>query len=236
VLTFDHFSRLGSFHQRICGAGGRPAYLTTSEVAQAPEARDPLRSCLAQGNCEIGAHFHTWTREWPFHLPDLGTPRQAALVHQLGQSAEEAMLAYTCRELHQAFGVRPVSYRGGRWSLSRESATSLRNCGITVDSTVTPGIDWKDTSHPLVDGPDYTRASRNVSTVSEVFGAPPIKGDPLEIPVGAAWFPSWLATSSAFVRKQFSRVGHRAGLRLGHRWLRPTYTSVADMVATMKSL
>lgn len=235
-LSFEHFQRLPEFHRRLRGAGARPVYLTTSEVAQSPQARRALQSCIDYGGCEIGAHFHTWTREWPFTLPDLGSPRRSAMAHQLGQQVEEAMLAYTCRELNQAFGMHPSSYRGGRWSLSPASVTSLENCGIRVDSTVTPGISWRDNSHPLVDGPDYRRAPRDPVSVSEALGGPPDEDGPLEIPVGAAWFPSWAQNSSNFVRKQLSRAGARTGLRLGHRWLRPTSVSLADMIATMKSL
>ena len=235
-LTFEHFRRLSAFHQRLTSAGARPVYLTTSEVAQCHEAAAVLRRCLERGDCELGAHFHSWTRQWPFAMPELGKPPVHAMAHQLGQTLEEAMLSYTCGELSRAFGVTPQSYRGGRWSLSADSVRSLRNCGITVDTTVTPGISWRDTRDRLVDGPDYRRSSRLPSSVPEVFGRSSQPDDPVEIPVGAAWFPSWLATAGDSMRRQFSRLGHYGRLRLGHRWLRPTHMSLADMVATMKSL
>src|SRR6202035_5849383 len=66
VLSFEHFRRLPEFHQSICGAGARPTYLTTSEVAESVEARKALEACRDHYPCEIGAHYHTWTREWPF--------------------------------------------------------------------------------------------------------------------------------------------------------------------------
>ncbi len=220
------------------GAGSKLVYLTTSEVVQDTKARAVLRKCLDDGGCEIGAHFHSWTRSWPFPVPDLNWQgaRSHAMAHQLGQPVEEAMLSYTCRELASAYGVQPVSYRGGRWSLSRDSITSFKNCGITVDSTVTPGISWRDQRHVLVDGLDYSRSSRFPSSVSRATGGGDDPHGPIEIPVGAAWFPAWGEQASDSIRKNLVRIGARLPIRAGHRWLRPTRASVEDMTAVMKSL
>jgi hypothetical protein len=212
-LTFDHFQRLFDFHRRLRRAGAKPVYLTTSEVAEHPEARRALQRCLDDGGCEIGAHFHSWTRDWPFPVPDLGQPRCHAMAHQLGQPLEERMLDFTCRALKQAFSVEARSYRGGRWSLSASSILSLRNCGIEVDSTVTPGMNWRDTRHPMLDGPDYRTAKRSPQSLPEVFGESPDPSAPLEIPVGAAWFPSIAGRGGPFIVRQFSRLGRLTGLR-----------------------
>jgi len=235
-LSFEHFQRLPGFHERICRAGARPTYLTTSEVAESEQARKALEDCRDSYPCEIGAHYHTWTRDWPFPVPDLRTPRIHAMAHQLGQQVEEAMLSYTCEALHKAFRSEPRSYRGGRWSLGPESERSLRNCGIEVDSTVTPGIDWRDPSETLVSGPDYRNAHRHPHSVGSVFGESNGSGGVLELPVGAAWFPTVARHYGPFAMRQLSRVCKITGIRLGHRWLRPTGVSTPDMVATMKSL
>jgi hypothetical protein len=237
-LTFEHFDRLGDFHRRMRGAGAKPVYLTTSEVVQDPKARAALRACLDDGGCELGAHFHSWTRTWPFPVPDMNWQgsKAHAMAHRLGQNVEEAMLDYTCRELVAAYGVQPVSYRGGRWSLSRDTITSLKNCGITIDSTVTPGINWKDERHMLLDGPDFARFSRFPSSVSRAMGGGDDPQGPLEIPVGAAWFPAWGERAGDTARKQLARLNSRVPFRTGHRWLRPTHYSVEDMTAVMKSL
>src|SRR6185503_18401900 len=58
----------------------------------------------------------------------------------------------------------------------------------------------------------------------------------IEIPVGAAWFPAWGEGASNNTRKNLARVGARLPIRAGHRWLRPTHSSVEDMTAVMKSL
>jgi hypothetical protein len=158
------------------------------------------------------------------------------MAHQLGQSLEEAMLAFTCDQLRSAFAVDPQSYRGGRWSLGPESELSLKNCGIIVDSSVTPGISWQDSRHVLLDGPDYRRASSYPQPLASVFLQPTRANGVLEIPVGSAWFPFRAEHLAAFAQRQLARVGRLSGLRLGYRWLRPTHVALADMVATMKSL
>ena len=235
-LSFEHFSRLPEFHTRICSAGARPTYLTTSEVAESKVARRALENCRERHPCEIGVHFHTWTREWPFPVPDLGTPRLHAMAHRLGPHIEEAMLSYSCDALRRSFRTEPHAYRGGRWSLGPGSEQSLRKCGITVDSTVTPGIDWRDSKHVFLSGPNWTKACRYPHMLSDVFDNPIASNGVLEIPVGSAWFPRAAQEYGGFAKRQLARVGKLTGLRLGHRWLRPTGVSLPDMIATMKSL
>lgn len=249
VPSFEHFPRLPDFHRRLCDAGARPTHLTTSEVVENASARKAMRECLDIGNCEIGAHFHTWTRPWPFPFPDLGNPPIKAHAAPLGPDVEQRMLAYTCDALRSALGIEPRSYRGGCWSLGPLSARALANCGIRVDSTVTPGISWIDPAHPFVNGPDYRhhprapywlgsgaagavgRAPRNASSDDFHNGI-------VELPVGAAYFPEWLSwgLKNPFVFRLARRLGMDYNLLVGHRWLRPTIYSRRDLRATMRVL
>src|SRR5262249_30651102 len=133
--------------------------------------------------------FHAWTRQWPFAVPDLGNPPLHANAHQLGQETEEMMLEFTCEALKRAFGARPSSYRGGRWSLNGESIRTLVNCGINVDSTVTPGISWDDPVHPLVSGPDFRDFARVPTFFSQGSLVSKSHGEVLELPVGVSFLP-----------------------------------------------
>jgi sugar phosphate isomerase/epimerase len=69
-----------------------------------------------------------------------------------------------------------------------------------------------------------------------VFGGPPDAIGPIEIPVGAAWFPPHSKNARTLYRRLLHITSRATGVRLGHRWLRPTYVGVSDMIATMKSL
>lgn len=235
---FEHASLLPEFHNRISSLGARATYLTTSEFAEDAEARKSLQSILDKGDAELGAHFHSWTREWPFEVPDLGSPPVHACAHNLGQKIEEQMLEFTCRRLRHFFGIRAISFRGGRWSFNGSSVTSLNNCGIKIDSSFTPGISWKNMRHPLLDGPDY-RYSQNSPFYMKCGSISPLEhGDVLEIPVGTAFSPN---RSMALSRNTFARIARKFRSKVlrkptGVLWLRPTTQSREEMRECMKIL
>ena len=236
TCSFESFARLLSLHRRLTEAGARPTYLTTSEVAESPLGRSAMQKCLEAGPCEIGAHYHTWTREWPFEIPNFRKSLVAAMAHQLPERVEDAMLAHTCASIRQAFSIEPTSFRGGRWSLGSSTPQLLVRHGILVDSTMTPGLSWRDNSGGLTDGCDF-RESPMMPHYLTAAGAD-VKGLLLELPVGTAPFPFF---ARHLYRNRAARmiaggIGKRMGVKLGYQWLRPTDTSVENMRAVMTSL
>ncbi len=237
TLGFSHFARLSEFHRELMVRGARPTYLTTSEVAEDRKCARILEQILDTGRAEVGAHFHTWTRRWPFPVPDLGRPAIHACAHQLGQAVEEQMLEHTCTVLERELGVRPVSYRGGRWSLNGSSVRSLRNCGIRIDSTMTPGRSWVEPSFPLLSGPDFREAPRQPHYLADDSLEPCDDGDVLELPVGASFHPGrGHALSESFTAKVGRRLRRFMGLPAGVLWLRPTTMSRRQMQACLHQL
>jgi hypothetical protein len=237
-LRFEHFKRLFAFHQSLAERGARPVYLTTSEVADDPEAAPVLEKILATGQAELGAHFHTWTRTWPFEVPALGAPPLQALAHQLGQPLEEKMLHYTCDTLERVFGIRPQSYRGGCWSFNPHSVRSLRNCGIAVDTTVTPGKTWHDSQHVLLDGPDFRHFPRH-PFYWQVDSAEwkNDSGAVLEFPVGASFVPpGWLGSLRNPIGKLARRFATALGKPHSWLWLRPTLMTQSRLSACLRLL
>jgi hypothetical protein len=240
--TFEHFKRkvLPEFHRLLISAGARPTYLTTSEVVENSDGLSAIESCLEMGSCEIGAHFHSWTREWPFPVPDLRSSPVHALAHQLGVEVEGRMLAYTCEALKRVIGEAPRSYRGGKYSLSSDSIANLVKCGITVDSTVTPGQSWRDPgTSPLLDGPDFTMAPRQPYYLArgENITNARSTGDVLELPVGAAWSPSWTQRlSSSRTLHHVLRKTAKVGLPVGYTWLRPTMQTRKQLGSCLRQL
>ncbi len=237
TLSFDHFERLYEFHTELSARGARPTYLTTSEVAEHRPAARVLERILESGRAEVGAHFHTWTRPWPFAVPDLGSPPVHACAHRLGQEVEEQMLEHTCTAIERELGVRPVSYRGGRWSLGGSSVRSLRNCGIRVDTTVTPGISWVDPSHPLKSGPDFRGFPRIPHYYSDDSLDPLDDGEVLELPVGASFHPDRRqALNGSLLGRLGRRLRGAVGLPAGVLWLRPTSMSRRQLQACLGQL
>jgi hypothetical protein len=83
------------------------------------------------------------------------------------------------QEIVAAFGVRPTSFRSGRFGMDTRTASLLDRAGYIVDSSVTPLTSWSH--HPGLDGiggPDFRR---HTATPFRIAGS----GDPglLEIPV-----------------------------------------------------
>ena len=217
--------------------GARPTYLTTSEVAEHLPAARVMEKILETQQAEIGVHFHTWTRKWPFPVADLGNPTLHAMAHQLGQDTEERMLDYTCTALENAFGIRPRSYRGGRWSLNGQTLKSLRNCGIWIDTTVTPGLNWTDERHPWLSGPDYEQAERHPHFFSGVKLDPQTEGDILELPVGACFMPSRsVALSRRLKHRVVRKLANTMGKPMGVIWLRPTLMSAKQLRICLEDL
>lgn len=236
--TLQHFSELPAFHDLLTSAGARPTYLTTSEVVEDAAALRALLRCRDTGTCEIGAHFHTWTRPWPFPVPDFGSPPVHAMAHRLGADTERRMLQYTCEAVARATGHAPHSYRGGRWSLGPDSVDGLAACGITVDTTVTPGQSWREAGAcGLLDGPDFTHAPRTPYFLArrEDVTVERNAGDVLELPVGAAWTPrqARALSGSGLMQKVMRKL---SGIGLGYTWLRPTLQSDRQLACCLKQL
>jgi hypothetical protein len=235
---FDHFPKLLDFHEELVKRGARPTYLTTSEVVEHPDSARVMGRILDTGAAEIGAHFHTWTRPWPFPVPDLGTPPVHACAHQLGQELEERMLRYTCESIHNAMHTWPNCYRGGRWSLNGHSLRSLRSCGIRIDTTITPGLSWEQSGDPRAMGPDFRAFPRNPSYLVEGEALTPSpRGDVLELPVGVSFHPDRQSIirrdARARVRGWIRRI---TGRPHGIYWLRPTLMRREEMRTCLESL
>jgi hypothetical protein len=196
-----------------------------------------MSAILAMGSVEIGAHFHSWTRKWPFPVPDLGNPPLHASVQHLGQEVEERMLEYTCSAIASSFGTRPVCYRGGRWSLTGASLRSLRNCGIKTDSTITPGISWAEGEHPWLYSPDFRMAKQSPFFLAGESLEPREHGEILELPVGTAFIPD---RKTALSRSVAARICRKACYLLGQPcgviWLRPTLYSRTEMRECLRRL
>lgn len=112
--------------------GVRPTYLLSPEVL----AHQPCVDLLGGlPDCELGTHLHA-----EFIGPE---PRPEAETTNWPQAAcrpevEQAKLRNLTESFAHAFGRPPVSFRGGRFSLSSGSLGYLADLGYKVDTTVTP--------------------------------------------------------------------------------------------------
>jgi hypothetical protein len=159
----------------------KPTYVITSEIAADPLAQELLRRWSAAGTAEVGAHLHPWTTP-PF--PDSPGLRynddQHSFLCELPSELVARKLDSLTAEIEEAVGVRPTSFRAGRFGFDARVARELSRLGYLVDSSVTPMTEWSAHKglHDLDGGPDF-RAHGILPFVLQGTGEPGL----LEIPV-----------------------------------------------------
>jgi hypothetical protein len=223
ALSVRNAERLPALQSLFESLGVRPTYLVTHEMAARPESAHVLRSLLASGRCEIGAHLHPWSSP-PFRPEDL----DGRYPHQLPDDLLRRQLTELTQTIEGAMGRRPTSYRAGRHGFDERSLVILEELGYTVDTSVDPLFNERRKGGPIFAGapihpyrPDYRDVRR------------PGGARILEIPVTAATTPPLPKTLERLYtslppipyRGAFKRLGLRAV------WLRPSYTALPDMLA-----
>ena len=132
--TFENLYALGRLHEFFERHGVRPTYVITHPVAADGRSAEVLRGLLARGTCEIGAHHHAW--ETPPCSPEDVDRHPYALSLPIAQF--DAQLRALTSAVTRGVGIRPVSYRSGRFGFSAAHVSSLEQEGYLVDSSVAP--------------------------------------------------------------------------------------------------
>jgi len=209
--------------QALCdGFGVRPTYLVTHEMATREESGGVLRELGGTGRCEIGTHLHPWSSP-PFRPEDLDGH---TYPHNLPPHLLDRQITELTGTIESCLGVRPVTYRAGRNGFDGGSLPILERLGYRVDTSVDPLFNERRKGGMIFAGaplvpyhPDYADVRRP--------GASRI----LEVPISAAAMPPlprplerlYAALPPIPWRGALKRAGLRAV------WLRPSYSTVADM-------
>ncbi len=229
--TFANIHALGRLQAFFEQHGVRPTYVITHPVARDPESAGVLRGLLARGTVEIGAHHHAW--ETPPCEPGDILRHPYALSLPLLQF--DAQLASLTTAITEAVGERPASYRSGRFGLSASHVSSLERQGYRVDSSVAPLF-----YEAHKQGPDFVGAPLTPYFLAYDTATRPGTSGVLELPVSCALnrrVPAAIERRYGrapwpYTTKRLLRL-----LRIGHvRWLRPSYSSAADMIALSRQL
>lgn len=228
---FENIYALGTLHEFFVRHGVRPTYVITHPVATDGRSAEVLRGLYAQGNCEIGAHHHAWETP-PCSDEDV---RRHPYALQLPLAQFDAQLSSLTQAITDAIGTRPVSYRSGRFGFSATHVSSLEQQGYLIDSSVAPLF-----YEAHKGGPDFVDAPLTPYYLAYDHATRPGTSNVLELPISAALnrpVPAWLA--HAYARAPFNYTTKRV-LRLARiaqvHWLRPSYTSAADMCALGRRL
>ena len=229
--TFENLYALPRLHALFARHGVRPTYVITHPVATDPRSADVLRSLLARGDCEVGAHHHAWETP-PCTQDDV---RRHPYALELPRRQFEQQLESLTEAITAAVGRRPVSYRSGRYGFSASHVAPLEKHGYLVESSVAP-LFYE--SHK--GGPEFVEAPLTPYFLAYDNATRPGCSQLLEVPVSAALnrrLPRPL--QYAYARAPFNYTAKRAlrALRLLRmQWLRPSYSSLDDMIALATNL
>jgi hypothetical protein len=228
---FENIYALPKLHALFARHGVRPTYVITYPVAVDQRCADVLRRLQAAGDCEIGAHHHAWETP-PCTADDVWRHPYAA---NLPLTQFEQQLASLTRAIEHAAGRRPVAYRSGRFGFSAAHVAALEKWGYEVESSVAPLF-----YEAHKNGPDFVEAPLTPYFLAYDNATRPGASAVLEIPVSAALnrrLPRRLQYLYARAPQPYTtkRVLRKLGVaRI--RWLRPSYSSVEDMIALARDL
>jgi hypothetical protein len=146
----EHMRDIGAF-QSICDERRiRPIYAVTYPIATQAESIAPLREIQASGRCEIGAHLHPWVT--PPREEDVNA--RNSYPGNLPRELEKRKIESLLLAIENKLGVRPRSYKSGRYGFGPNTAAALGELGFEVDLSPLPAFDLSADG-----GPDWTRAS-----------------------------------------------------------------------------
>jgi hypothetical protein len=147
---------------------------------------------------------------------------------------EKAKLENLTNLFKNTFGYQPLSFRAGRFGISKNSLQILQDLGYTVDSSVTPDMQWRNqVSGNSVNffGAPYqpyypsTKDFRKKGTM-----------DILQVPVTLinpklSRLPLWLKRGIR-LNKSYQHILFNYGTNFSKpTWLRPTYTDLQSMIS-----
>jgi peptidoglycan/xylan/chitin deacetylase (PgdA/CDA1 family) len=228
---FENIYTLPRLHALFARHLVRPTYLITHPVATDPRSAEVLGTLLAGGDCEIGAHHHAWETP-PCTAEDI---RRHAYASTLPRERFERQLESLTGAITAAVGRRPVSYRSGRFGFSADHVAALERLGYQIESSVAP-LFYE--SHK--GGPDFVEAPLTPYFLAYDSATRPGSSQVLEVPVSAALnrrLPRSLQYAYARAPRPYTTKRILRAMRLLRlRWLRPSYSSLDDMIALARDL
>lgn len=151
--------------QQLCEKYGfKPVYLTNYEMANDEFFVKYFSQKNREGLCEIGMHLHAWNTPPEYELPNRfgGNP----YITEYPKEIVEQKVKNVMGLLKNKFESDIVSHRSGRWAINDDYLNILKNNGIAIDCSVTPGLDLSKISGLSCNcGNNYKGYSKNVCEI-----------------------------------------------------------------------
>lgn len=143
----EHLKALPKFQDLCDSFGIKPCYMVDYPILQDAFGVDMLSGFAHAGRAEIGVQLHPWVNP-PFD--ELLSPANSYACN-LSPDLERAKLTYLYQNIVSRTGIKPDSYRAGRYGAGPATAEILLDLGISIDSSVRARFDYSEQG-----GPNYT--------------------------------------------------------------------------------
>lgn len=207
--------------------GARFTFLLSGEVAEDPQAVD---ATCRLGGAEIGAHLHG---EFVEPNADWSCTRTDTPQCEYPRTLEREKLLTLTRTIERVTGLRPESFRAGRFGYSESTFAFLSEQGYVVDSSVTPF--WRQSFRGGITRDHWGERPEPFVILADG------QGGIVEIPVtiavpGLLRFPSGLLALGKrreLARKVLKGISGNKGRAV---WLRPIRSTAGEMIRLMESV
>lgn len=144
-LSLTNIQSLPRF-QKLCAThGAKPTYFVDQAVLDDAVARQILLETKGMSACEIGMHIHPWNTP-PVTAGTKPTAR-TTFLRNLPDQEIRAKLQSVYDALERC-GLRPTSFRGGRYSSGGVVHEFLQERGFVAECSVVPFTTWPDDGAP----------------------------------------------------------------------------------------
>ena len=165
-----------------------PVYMVNTPVLEDDSATNILRAIHDRGNCEIGCHIHPWNTPPVEHHAS----SENSYLCNLNEDIQRIKIEQVTAAIENRFGIRPYSFRAGRYGLDTIGAKILHDQGYEVDSSVCPFTDYSEDG-----GPDFRGYPWSPYYIGQTLSSANLEPDGLlEVPVSFGF--NWSQFESAF--------------------------------------
>jgi len=214
----------------------KPTYLINYPVATDSAAKSILKEIAQTGLCEIGTHCHPW------NTPPFSEQRNIrnTMLCNLPPELQYQKLSSLHNTIKNNFHLEPKSFRAGRFGYNSTVAGSLNELAYTVDTSVTPYINWRNHF-----GPDFSN-SPATPTIIRSSNPTAISSNNilLEVPVSTGFLHNNLALANKIFKilntrimtvSRLKAILNIAGL-FKQVWLSPETNTAKEMIQLTKIL
>jgi hypothetical protein len=223
---------LPRFQQLCAGHGAKTTWFTNWSVMNHDPSRAIMLDLAARPDVELAMHVHPWLT--PPRDPRWEVGARGSFLHNHPPEQVHAKLS-SVYDLFEKNGLRPKSFRGGRYSSGGAIHDFLLSKGFVADSSVVPFTSWPDEGAP--DFRDRDLTPRRVASNGNGTGM-------WEIPLSRAFtrpnFHPWASRFRTIENSFLARlklIGILGKLGVVKRvWLNFEDTPPGDMLALLNVL